>query len=85
MLASGVRTALLGFTNLDIIPLLILLVPLMLTPVFYPFRVWLEVLGSAGGCAGDGSALTALSEARRTCERAASYERLNSRASVAGQ
>ena len=44
MLVSAVLIALLGFSRLDIIPLLILLVLLMLAPIFAAFRVWLEIL-----------------------------------------
>lgn len=44
MLVSAVLIALLGFSNLNIIPLLIVLVLLMLAPIFYAFRVWIEML-----------------------------------------
>jgi hypothetical protein len=46
MLVSAVLIVPLGFFNLSIIPLLILLLLLMLAPIFYAFRVWVEeILG----------------------------------------
>jgi low temperature requirement protein LtrA len=44
-LVSAVLIALLGVTNLDIIPLLILVIGLLLAPVFYGFLVWVDMLG----------------------------------------
>ena len=46
MLVSAVLILLLGFSELKIIPLLILLVLLMLAPIFYAFRVWIAMLGT---------------------------------------
>ena len=48
MLVSALLITLLGLANLKIIPLLVILVVLMLAPVFSAFRVWLDILGSAG-------------------------------------
>jgi low temperature requirement protein LtrA len=44
MLVSAVLIVLLGFSELKIIPLLILLVLLMLAPISYAFRVWIDLL-----------------------------------------
>jgi hypothetical protein len=46
MLASTILIGLLGFSESNIIPLLILLVLLMLAPIFYAFRVWIEMPGT---------------------------------------
>jgi len=35
-----------GFSSLSTIPLLIVLILLMLAPVFYGFKVWIEMLGA---------------------------------------
>jgi low temperature requirement protein LtrA len=45
MLVSAILVILLGFTNLEAIPLLIAVVLLLLAPVFFAFRVWLETFG----------------------------------------
>jgi low temperature requirement protein LtrA len=45
-LISGLVILLLGFTGLSTIPLLVILVLLMLTPVFYGIKVWIRVLGA---------------------------------------
>jgi low temperature requirement protein LtrA len=45
-LVSGLLILFLGFTGLSTIPLLIILVLLMLTPVFYGLKVWIQVLGA---------------------------------------
>ena len=45
-LISSLLILLLGFTALSTIPLLIILVLLMLTPVFYGIKVWITVLGA---------------------------------------
>ncbi|WP_420640705.1 low temperature requirement protein A [Candidatus Leptofilum sp.] len=45
-LISAVVIALLGITNLEIMPLLIIVILLLLAPVFYSFRVWIEMLGA---------------------------------------
>ena len=44
MLVSGVLTVLLGFTSLESIPLLIVVVLLLLAPVLFAFRVWIGML-----------------------------------------
>jgi hypothetical protein len=44
MFVSAVLIALLGFSSLSILPLLILLALLMLAPVGFAFRVWIEML-----------------------------------------
>ncbi len=48
MLVAGALIALLGFSGLGIIPLLILLVSLMLAPILAAFRVWLGMLDEVG-------------------------------------
>jgi hypothetical protein len=40
---SSVVILLLGFTNLGTVALLVLLVLLMLAPVFYGFKTWLQL------------------------------------------
>ena len=47
-LISAIFIALLGLTHLEIIPLLIIVIVLLLAPVFYSFRVWVEMLGTEG-------------------------------------
>jgi hypothetical protein len=42
---SSVVILLLGLTNLSTVLLRVLLVPLMLAPVFYGFRMWLRLQG----------------------------------------
>ncbi len=44
MLVSAALITLLGFSSLEIIPLLVSLVLLMLAPVFFAFQVWIERL-----------------------------------------
>jgi low temperature requirement protein LtrA len=44
MLISAILILLLGFTSLETIPLLITVVLLLLAPIFFAFRVWLEIL-----------------------------------------
>jgi len=43
---SAIIVFLLGFSSLSTIPLLIVLILLMLAPVFYGFKIWLEMLGA---------------------------------------
>ena len=43
-LISAILIVLLGLTHLEIIPLLIIVIVLLLAPVFYSFRVWVEML-----------------------------------------
>jgi low temperature requirement protein LtrA len=43
-LLSGVFIALLGFTNLEILPFLLILVLLMLVPIFTAIRTWLAAI-----------------------------------------
>ena len=45
-LISAIVIALLGLTSLEIMPLLIIVILLLLAPVFYSFRVWIEMLGA---------------------------------------
>jgi low temperature requirement protein LtrA len=45
-LVSGLLILLLGFTGLSTIPLLVILVLLMLTPVFYGLKIWIQELGA---------------------------------------
>jgi low temperature requirement protein LtrA len=45
-LVSGLIILLLGFSGLSTIPLLIILILIMLTPVFYGLKVWITVLGA---------------------------------------
>ncbi len=45
-LISAILIALLGLTHLEIIPLLIIVIVLLLAPIFYSFRVWVEMLGT---------------------------------------
>jgi hypothetical protein len=45
-LISAIIVFLLGFSSLSTIPLLIVLILLMLAPVFYGFKIWLELLGA---------------------------------------
>lgn len=44
-LAAALLIALLGFTNLSTIPLLLVVIVLLLAPIFYTFLVWVEMLG----------------------------------------
>jgi hypothetical protein len=46
-LAAAVFIALLGFTNLGTIPLLIGVSLLLLAPVFYSLLAWIELVGEA--------------------------------------
>ena len=43
-LSAGIVIALLGFTNLDVIPLMIIVIALILAPIFYGLRVWIMIL-----------------------------------------
>jgi hypothetical protein len=43
---SGLIILLLGFSNLGPIPLLIVLILVMLAPVFYGLKVWIQMLGA---------------------------------------
>ena len=43
LLLSCLLIVLLGFTNLSTVPLLLVLVLLMLAPVFYGFKTWLQL------------------------------------------
>jgi hypothetical protein len=47
MLVSAGLILLLGFTGLETIPLLIAVAVLLLAPIFFAFRVWLELLDQA--------------------------------------
>jgi hypothetical protein len=48
LFVASLIALLLGFTNVGAIPLFALLVLLMLVPVFYGVKTWVEVVGRAG-------------------------------------
>jgi low temperature requirement protein LtrA len=48
-LTCGIIIPLLGFSSLETIPLLIVLLALMLTPVFYGLKAWIKTLGTSEG------------------------------------
>ena len=45
-IVSGLLILLLGFTSIPSIPLLIVLILLLLAPIFYGLKVWIEMLGA---------------------------------------
>ena len=45
-LVSGLLVLLLGFTNIPAVPLLAILILLLLTPIFYGIKMWIEALGA---------------------------------------
>ena len=47
MLVSALLILLLGFTGLETFPLLIMVILLLLAPIFFAFRVWVELLDQA--------------------------------------